>query len=187
MKIDCPSCSRHFVIDDAKVPSKPFSAKCPSCGGKIAITPPPASGEAKASVKETAAPAADAASAEAAQAFAHGSPQWEQMKREVTAEVLKNLGVKVRSNDEEFSENGEKSALVCEDEPEFQKGIRAALIRMGYKVDLAASAEDSVKLVQERRYDLITVDNRFPDDPEGGEKVLRVANGLPSVRRRTRV
>jgi predicted Zn finger-like uncharacterized protein len=43
----CPSCSFKIVIDDAKVPDKPFGVKCPKCGsvarfpGKGAATPAP--------------------------------------------------------------------------------------------------------------------------------------------------
>ena len=48
MQASCPSCSNRIVIDDAKVPDRPFSVKCPRCqtvvkfpGKAAAAAPPP--------------------------------------------------------------------------------------------------------------------------------------------------
>ena len=47
MQASCPQCSQKIVIDDAKVPDRAFSVKCPKCQsvvkfpGKAAAAPPP--------------------------------------------------------------------------------------------------------------------------------------------------
>ena len=47
MQALCPQCSQKIVIDDAKVPDRPFNVRCPRCqsvvrlGGKGAASAPP--------------------------------------------------------------------------------------------------------------------------------------------------
>lgn len=47
MQASCPQCSQKIVIDDAKVPDRPFSVKCPKCQnvvkfpGRAAVPAPP--------------------------------------------------------------------------------------------------------------------------------------------------
>ncbi len=37
MQASCPQCGSKVAIDDAKVPDRPFSVKCPKCGGAIKL------------------------------------------------------------------------------------------------------------------------------------------------------
>lgn len=60
MQAACPTCSHKIVIDDAKVPDRPFSVKCPKCQNVVkfpgkgaaaapaAVAPPPAAAPAPA-------------------------------------------------------------------------------------------------------------------------------------------
>ena len=75
-------------------------------------------------------------------------------------------------------------ALVCEDEAMFQQVISEALTNLGYKVEIKADTAKAVKAIQKNRYSLVTVDHRFPDDEEGGFKILQEINGLPPEIRR---
>ena len=35
MQASCPHCSNKIVIDDARVPDRPFSVKCPKCANAV--------------------------------------------------------------------------------------------------------------------------------------------------------
>ncbi|MGC8762762.1 MAG: response regulator [Acidobacteriota bacterium] len=191
MKVSCPGCSRAFTVDEAKLPPGPVVLKCPACGGRIPVAPPapaPTPGPPAEAVMDPApAPAAEAAAPPALPAA--GSPAWERLRREVTREVLRSLGLgggaEEREEDGGLGPEGEKEALVCEDEALFQVAVSEILERMGYRVELAASRDAALEALRKNRYDLVTVDNCFPDDPEGGYAILQAINALPpEVRRR---
>jgi predicted Zn finger-like uncharacterized protein len=181
MQITCPSCQKGFLLDDAKVPDKPVRMKCPSCGGAIPVGPAP-----------SAAPQADAPSGDfpipaQAMPFAPGSPEYERLKKEVAAEVLRHLGIKVGDTasglEDECEEDG-RSALVVEDEALFQVAVSEALDKLGFHVETAGTRDEALTLLERKPFDLVTVDNRLPDDPEGGYKILQAINGLPPEQRR---
>jgi predicted Zn finger-like uncharacterized protein len=189
MKVSCPDCSRTFTVDEAKLPKGPVVLKCPACGGRIPLTPPAPSGGPEA--PESAAPEPSRTSAEVSPSTAFpeaGSPAWERLRREVTREVLRGLGLGSAAEENEergFGPDGEKEALVCEDEALFQVAVTESLERMGYTVELAPSRAAALEALRKNRYDLVTVDNCYPDDPEGGYAILQAINALPpEIRRR---
>lgn len=109
------------------------------------------------------------------------------MKHEVTRDVLKHLGVEVSETGEGLEDEegeGRRRALVCEDEELFQGAVGSALAKLGYRVEVAPSAAAALELVRKHGYDIVTVDNRFPDDEEGGYQILQALNGLPPDARR---
>jgi predicted Zn finger-like uncharacterized protein len=170
MQVTCPNCQKSFLLDDAKLPAKPVTMKCPSCGGAIPVVPPPAPPEAP-----------------AGSGLTPGSPAWERLKREVAADVLRQLGIHVPHSpggDSSDLEDDRRLALVCEDEALFQVAVSEALGKLGFRCDLAATCDASLAMASRGYYDLITVDNRFPDDPEGGYKILQAVNALPPDQRR---
>ena len=174
MQITCPKCQKSFLLDDAKVPAKPVTIKCPSCAGPIPVVPPAPQPEAP-------------AEASAGSGLAPGSPAWERLKREVAADVLRQLGIHVqRSPEGEASdlEDDRRLALVCEDEALFQVAVSEALGKLGFRCELAATCEAALAMAPRGFYDVITVDNRFPDDPEGGYKILQAVNALQPDQRR---
>ncbi len=191
MRIQCPACQKAFALDDAKVPKIPSVIKCPSCGGRIPVGPSPeVAAPAPAAPPpppqtQTAPMAAPAGGGNgAAAAIPHEA--MEALRKQVMHEVLKQLGVKVQDEGQGEAVDGDvPTALVCEDEELFQGVIRDALTRMGYRVEVAATTQSAIEAARSGNYyPIITVDNRFPDDPEGGYKILQAINGLPPERRR---
>lgn len=194
MQIACTACKKSFALDDAKVPNHPFAVKCPSCQTRIAVTPPAAAAPSSPAAPalppntmpppgppESAAPGAE----EGPPASGLNGPGWDKLKREVTLEILKGLGIKAPADlqdDDEFAEA--PMALVCEDEPMFQEVMKEALQKLGFRVDVASTVDAALPLVRKQSHEIITVDNRFPDDPEGGFRILQEVNGLPPERRR---
>ena len=201
MQITCPSCQKKVSIDDAKVPKQAFSIKCPGCATKIPVTPPRAAvappppqvseegQETPASEEKALPPLVEQVPEESREDEAPPPPQatggMETLKKEIAAEVLKHLGIKSSLVDDEEEENeNAPSAFVCEDEAMFQEVISSTLKKMGYRVEVAATAADAVAKLQKQSFDIVTVDNRFPDDPEGGYKILQTINSLQSEPRR---
>lgn len=191
MQIACPTCKKAFSLDDAKVPDHPFAVKCPSCQGRIAVAPPPRSAAPAEHPQSTpempAAPQPSSAKADATEVpAAMRGPEWERLRKEVTFELLKSLGIKAPMEMVQGEDGYAEApmALVCDDEALFQEAIREALAKLGYKVDVAPSVQVATELLRKQTYEIATVDNRFPDDPDGGFRILQEINGLAPDRRR---
>jgi CheY-like chemotaxis protein len=109
----------------------------------------------------------------------------------VAALVLGHLGVeasRLRDLEEDGDVPLEKTALVCEDEALFQVAISEALEKLGFQVETAKSKQESLEALGRKSFGLVTVDNRFPDDAEGGYAILQQINAMnPEVRRRMTV
>ncbi len=191
MYVVCGSCRKRFSLDEATLPDKPVLLKCPSCGTQIKVAKALAEHKPKEPDKSRQPPKNDLAEnidENGIQLPAHGSPQWLRLKQEITAEVLKNLGVKVHS--EANGENGQDEygagrALVCDDEGFFQDTISEAIGKLGYKVDVAPDMAKALAALRKNRYELVTVDHAFPENPEGGYEILQEISALPpEIRRR---
>jgi predicted Zn finger-like uncharacterized protein len=177
MQINCPNCQKSLLLDDAKLPAQAVRLKCPACGGAVPFVPPAPPAAAGAANGGSLAPAP----------LEPGSPRWERLKREVTAEVLRHLGVAPSGpapGEEDEEGEGRRKALVCEDEALFQVTIKEALEKLGYSVVLAGAREEALAHLEKTPFDLVTVDNRLPDDPEGGYKILQAINALLPEQRR---
>jgi CheY-like chemotaxis protein len=199
MQIACPSCKKCVILENAKVPAGPFKIKCPGCGTPITVTPgsaessnpaDPAFRNAPSGVSR---PAAEPAEARALPVrspheplgLVPGSPEWERLKHEVAHQVLWHMGmVTTREEDEEGDEESRKWALVVDDESIFQLAISEALQSLRYRVETAPDKKTALDMLSRRSYDLVTVDNRLPDDPEGGMQVLQSINAMPPDQRR---
>jgi predicted Zn finger-like uncharacterized protein len=193
MQIVCPACKKVLSVDEAKLPAKPVFVKCPACGSAISVGPAPPAAQAAAPPAASSEPPAGASAEGQAQpnhsGISPGSPQWERLKREVAAEVLRQLGLTPSmaslSGEGWGEEERERTALICEDEALFQVAISEALQQLGLRVELAASRAAALSALARQRFDVVTVDNRFPDDSEGGYQILQAINALaPEVRRK---
>lgn len=185
MRVACSQCQNQVQIDDAKVPSGPFKIKCPKCGNVNTVQGPASS-----------APPPDAPqSDDSAQAI---SPEIEAfVKREIAAARREILGAiqalfggEVKWQTEEGAgadsallETGKK-ALICEDDQVFVDIVSATLRKLGYSIDVARSTSEAIKKVENGYYQLITVDYIFPDDKEGGNKIIAKINGQKPAQRR---
>ena len=166
MQITCLSCQKSFLIDESKYPVMPKAFKCPGCGSQIPT------GVQDAAQKEKPQP----------QAKEEGASS---IKDQILRELLSYLPInKKDQREEEEDEELKPKALVCDDEQMFQELLRSALVKLGYSVDVADSTAKSIDLIRKNDYAVVTVDNRFPDDQEGGFKILGAANGLPPEKRR---
>lgn len=211
MKLTCASCQQPIVLDDAKIPQGVFKVKCPKCG-KIVTgqkdapgqSPAPTGPAVSAADELQAAYGLTSSEPPAAALDSSGaagvSPEVQAIvKREVARlrkEILGSMsslfgGTRHLRHEKESGEDDEddefgKKALVCEDDPAFVEIISGSLKRMGYKIETAGSTAEALKKVETGTHDLVTVDYNFPDDKEGGVKIIAKINGQKPALRRER-
>jgi predicted Zn finger-like uncharacterized protein len=212
MKLACSHCQHQINIEDSKVPSGVFKVKCPKCG-KIVTGQKEAAGDRTGPISAgSVASAADELQAAydtqstgqsvSTQEPDNGHSLTPEVQGYVKKEIL-HLRKEILGSlsslfgpgrhfhpDQPPSEDDEddfdKKALICEDDGAFVDIISTALKRLGYKVDTAGTTADSLKKIETGHYNLVTIDYNFPDDKEGGVKILSKLNGQkPNIRRET--
>jgi predicted Zn finger-like uncharacterized protein len=154
VQAQCPQCAQRIVIDDAKVPDKPFAVKCPKCqtivrlSGKAAAAPP----EPELSFEEPklpeppppfqpAAPAPGAPTTEAAASVLH-----EEMRAQMMAQLRREMagpGAEPSSHER---------ALVSIPDRSQAAAITLILTRLGYNVDSVEEHEDAARFVEQGAY-----------------------------------
>ncbi|MCX7830408.1 MAG: response regulator [Acidobacteria bacterium] len=108
------------------------------------------------------------------------------IKEELIKEIFSLLPINLpKKGDRKGYLSDEKPrALICEDEQIFQEALKESISRLGYETEIAPSSKMACEILKKNDYDLVTVDNRFPDDAEGGFKILASINSLPPEKRR---
>lgn len=143
MQAQCSQCSAPIRIDDSKVPDKPFKVKCPKCQAVITL---PGKGAAAAGNggTEAVAPAPP--------------PAYEPPQAPTPAAVARRERAAASQNDALIALSGPAAAP-----------IQAALVNLGYTVDVVDDAEEGVRLIEQGVYEL-AVTSRGQGD--GGKETL---------------
>jgi predicted Zn finger-like uncharacterized protein len=156
LQANCPSCQNRIVIDDAKVPDRPFSVKCPKCqtvvkfpGKGAAAAPAPPAAESAPHASEMAAPS-------------------EEMRAQIMAQIRRATGDPNRTG----------KALVGLTASAQRGAAALPLNRLGFQVDTQESVEEGGRLLDQGVYDLV-VTNRGP-----GTLHERISRLNPEARRR---
>jgi hypothetical protein len=163
----CSQCSQKIVIDDAKVPDRPFNVKCPKCQTVVKLP-----GKMPASV-----PASPAVSpAEPAFRHAAGEADGEEGRGSLLALTRREAGG-------ETAAPGER-ALVAVTEPAHAAAIGPVLSRLGYLLDSLDHAEDGVRMLEQGIYAVAVTSRAFA--AQGGPETLyqRITRLNPEARRR---
>jgi predicted Zn finger-like uncharacterized protein len=170
MILTCKNCGQQINLDDAKVPSGPFQIKCTKCGAAIS------------SKSEVQSRSGDEVSPAIA---AYLQRELEKFKREIQNLVQSGGTLADVSSDAGGSKaKQDRRALICDGGEASRNQIAVSLQQMGYKVDTAASLAEAIKMIEAQFYTLITTDSAFPDDKEGGQKLLAIINGQKPAQRR---
>jgi len=144
VQAQCSQCSSRIQIDDSKVPDKPFKVKCPKCQAVIILP------------GKSAAPAGHGG-AEAA-AAPPPAPSYEPPQAPSPAAVARRERAAASQNDALVALSGPAAAA-----------IQAALVNIGYNVDVVDDVEEGVRLVEQGVYEL-AVTSRASGD--GGKETL---------------
>jgi hypothetical protein len=165
VQANCPSCSHKIVIDDARVPDRPFSVKCPKCQkavrfpGKGAATRP---APATVTVTPTAPPAPE--TGEAGEAPAQAAPR------------------RAAAGGGEMPKTGEKALVALPDDR--QAGIiTVTLTRAGYDVETLDDWEEASRLLDRAAYDIVVTTHAV--SAKGGYSPYQKIVRMPAEVRRT--
>ena len=137
MQANCPKCAQKIVIDDARVPDRPFSVKCPKCqtsvkfAGKAAAARP--------------APAPPPAPPEAPAAAGGGD---DALRAEMMAQIRREMALGETRPDA-------GRAVVSLGDRGLAGTLTLALTRQGYQVDTVDNPEEASRLIEQGVYDLV--------------------------------
>lgn len=186
-------------LDDAKVPARAFTVRCPKCQNVINVQPP-ASELAHSALANTDSPAT-----EHHRFDRNPAPAFRLEEAEVSAEqadstgaqandLLRLLATLVQRGGGASSEKSFESkrlawerhrVLVCV-EPEHRQQVARILAEQEYQVFVAENSTQAIERMREERMDIIFLDPNFDPVEKGAAHVSSEINAMrPAERRRT--
>lgn len=178
MQTTCPNCSNRIVIDDARVPDKPFGVKCPKCqnliklpGKAAAAAAPPPPPPPPEPVAEEPAPAPPPAPAPAALG---GLPDPEELKQQMMAQLRREMAG--------GSPKGGSRALIAVNDRGLAAGIAMPLSRQGYALDTVSDHDEASRLIEQGLYNLVVTTRQAA--VKGETVYQRLGRLSPELRRR---
>lgn len=158
MQANCPQCSHRITIDDARVPDRPFSVKCPKCQtvvkfpGKGAAAPPPSE------------PPSAAA-----------EPAGDEMRAEMMAQLRREMSMGEGAR-------AEGRVLVALPDRGQAGAFTLPLTRLGYSVDTLDNPEEGGRLLEQGAYKVVVTSRAAP--LRGESLYQRMTRLGPDARRR---
>ena len=201
MQANCTSCAQRIVIDDAKVPDRPFSVKCPKCQtvvrfpgkGAAPVVSAPGTGTFDTKLPAGAYPAAPTSAypaypsasgaASAAPASAPPAPPPPAAPPEQGSEEIRAVMMAQLRREMSIGEGKVVGRAMVALADRAQAGAMALpLGRVGYQVDTVDNPDEGARLLEQGVYDLV-VATRVPATP-GRESLYQRLNRLSPDRRR---
>jgi endogenous inhibitor of DNA gyrase (YacG/DUF329 family) len=170
VQANCPQCGNKIVIDDARVPDRPFSVKCPKCQNAVKLPGKGAAAPGTGSIPAV----PEAAPGPAGAAQGAGS---EEMRAQMMAQLRREMSV------------GETPgtvgrALVVLPDKGVAGALTLALSRQGYGVDTLDDMDEGARLLEQGVYALVAT-ARVAGAAGKGESLYQRMNRLgPDARRR---
>jgi predicted Zn finger-like uncharacterized protein len=175
VQANCPQCAQKIVIDDARVPDRPFSVKCPKCQTTVKFPGRPPAGAAPAS--EMSAPPTPPSEG-GGFGDAPVPVVAEEVRTQLMAQIRREMTI---VNTGETGASGR--ALVAYPDRALAGAITVMLSRQGYTVDTVEDWDEAARLVEQGVYN-VALTNRAPA-PQGKENLYnRIARLSPDNRRR---
>lgn len=200
MIVTCPNCTTKLQLDGAKVPSRPFSVRCPKCQQIVNAQPPAqetqrdavgAGGDVPASTRprQDASPAVAAPLVSDTPPSAAAAPQAE--SNEDVLRLLASLlrreaeggGVRAAPGAGGRRDWERRRALVCAGSA-FGGDAARGLSQSGYDVSVAADAAQAVELMREDQLDVLVLDPEFDPRAQGSVTVGREVSAMRNSERR---
>jgi predicted Zn finger-like uncharacterized protein len=187
LQVSCPQCSQRIAIDDAKVPDRPFSIKCPKCQtvvklpGRTAAPPSPEPAPAESAAPaapahaQASAPAQAPAPAAAPKAASAPTSASDEERAQVLAQIRREIAVT-------GSPSGGRALVALSDRGQ-AGAMTAPLGRHGYHVDTLENPDEGARLLEQGLYDIVVTTRAAAG---GGRESLyqRVGRFNPDARRR---
>jgi predicted Zn finger-like uncharacterized protein len=171
VQASCPNCSQKITIDDARVPDRPFSVKCPKCQTVVKF---PGKGAAAAAASGPA-PAAAAPPASPPEPPPSGEPAGtsEEMRAQMMAQVRR-----------EMSSGGgrlEGRVLVALPDRNQTAATTVPLSRLGFNVDPLDNSDEGGRLLDQGVYNIVVTSRAATG--KGETLYQRIARLNPDARR----
>jgi predicted Zn finger-like uncharacterized protein len=168
MNVTCTQCQMKIGIEDSKLPSSPFSIKCPRCRETITVKPP--------AKEEPQLPARSRPQAEGG----HGGEQ-------DAMSLLNELFTKIagRGVADLPGSWARRGILLCHNDETVRQRMRDALEDARFDLHIVDSAVEALAQLRETKDDIVVLDPQFDQAKQGGVGILQHVNGLtPNNRRR---
>lgn len=196
MIVTCHNCATRLQLDDAKVPSRPFTVRCPKCAQIVNAQPPAGErqGSALAAVGDL--PASNRTQQEKttpvpATVFA-AEPSGTQAAAQPGGDVLQMLTELLRRGGEERPDTRgvlrrpsweRRRALVCVGSVH-GADVSRALAARDYEVFVADKTQQAFELLREERVDVVVLDAEFDMGGQGALHLNRELNSMRMAERR---
>jgi predicted Zn finger-like uncharacterized protein len=195
MIVTCQNCSTRLQLDDAKVPARPFSVRCPKCQQIINAQPPTA----QVTRKDAVSAVTDVPVSTRTQQEASASPPAPVFRESPSAasghgesDLLRVLSSLLRQNTSEapaskaVAHTGaweRRRVLVCVG-PTYCEEVVTAMTANQYVVYIAANAEQAAERMREDHVDVVVLDEEFDAPARGAAAINRALNAMRMVERR---
>jgi predicted Zn finger-like uncharacterized protein len=201
MIVTCPSCTTRLQLDNAKIPTRPFSVRCPKCEQIINAQPPPqpsqkdalaavgdlpVSSRAQQEMSVTRAPVVSGDGQElapAAPASAQGSAEGELVR--LLSALLRRGATDAAAplNDARRPAWERRRALLCVGSAQGDDAARS-LAENNFDVYVAADVTQAVERMREDVPDVLVLDAEFDTREQGAIVLGREINSLRMTERR---
>jgi|ERR1043166_1908177 predicted Zn finger-like uncharacterized protein len=192
MIIVCQKCESRLQVDETKVPSRPFTVRCPKCQSSLdAGLPERPSEEAAANAGPIIGDAPRFERANPAPLFevkqnaAEPTPSASTDRLvELLAGLISQPAAKGHGSAYPRPSWDPRKVLVCVPE-DYRESVASSLAEAGYQVFVANDARQAVDRMRENLLDVVLLDPRFDPTEQGALFVTREVNTLrPAQRRR---
>lgn len=205
MILVCSECTSRLQLDDAKVPQRAFTVRCPKCQS-IIQGQPPAAATSSLPEQQSALTVGEAPALEnprfsppvAAPAFKPDQPQKEAAAQGSSAELpdlarllveLLQQGAPASSKQAGGAAGGgrlkweNRRALICV-QPERREQIARALVDDEYQVYVAGDTSQAIERMREEQMDVVILEQDFDPVEKGAAFVTNEINALHPAKRR---
>lgn len=201
MIVVCSQCTTRLQLDDAKVPSRTFTVRCPKCQSIIQAQPPASSNEQGAlSIGET--PALESgrfnpqiaapvfktdkdSGDEEVQAYGNSSPAATDELARLLAELLQQGTAPSQKKKQTAARLKweHRRVLVCV-MPSHRAAIGRALVDSNYQVYVAEDTAQAIERMREEQMDVVILEAEFDAVEQGAAFVTSEINTLNPAKRR---
>lgn len=164
MQAACPNCSNRIVIDDSRVPDRPFSVRCPKCQTMVRFPGRPAA----------AAPPAAAEPPRAGEGDAREAATTDTIGEQTLAHLRRELAESGRLKGQ---------VLVSLADRSLAGALTMPLSRLGYAAETLESVDDATRRLEQGLYDVVIATRQGQASARGETLYQRIGRLPPDARR----
>ncbi len=173
MKIKCQNKKCSFIINIPldKLPQQPVKIACPKCKGPNIIKPPSASRPDTGLYERI---------------MGEVDKKLSGIRNELAAQSMVTRASSSGPYETYQPDVRSKKALICDDDRLISEMIKDIVVNLGFTTNLASTVDQAMSILDkpDMDYGLILIDKVFPEDTEGGYKIISQIAAMPLDTRR---